>query len=202
MHGASGRALFFLRRYERDGDPSLLELSRAELGRDLDACVDVPDGTLQVDEGYRVLPYLASGSAGIALVLADHLRHEHVERFERAIDPIQRAAEPEFVILSGLFNGRAGLIGLLAHLREAGSRPVELVDPVIARLVRRLAWHALTYDVHVAFPGDGLMRLSMDLSTGSAGVLLALRAAGGGRLLLPGFAPGVPATPSSVAATV
>ena len=43
--------------------------------------------------------------------------------------------------------------------------------------VRRLAWHALTYRENLAFPGEQLLRLSMDLATGSAGILLALGAA-------------------------
>jgi hypothetical protein len=50
-------------------------------------------------------------------------------------------------------------------------------DPVVADQVRRLTWHALTYRGHLAFPGDQLLRLSMDLATGTAGVLLALGAA-------------------------
>ena len=47
----------------------------------------------------------------------------------------------------------------------------------MAAQIRRLAWHALSYEGHLAFPGDRLLRLSMDLATGTAGVLLALGAA-------------------------
>jgi hypothetical protein len=50
-------------------------------------------------------------------------------------------------------------------------------DPVVAEQVRRLAWHALAYKGHLAFPGDHLVRLSMDLTTGTAGVLLGIGAA-------------------------
>ena len=50
-------------------------------------------------------------------------------------------------------------------------------DPVVAAHVRRLAWHALTYGGQLAFPGEQLLRLSMDLATGTAGVLLALGSA-------------------------
>jgi hypothetical protein len=35
----------------------------------------------------------------------------------------------------------------------------------------------MSYGGHLAFPGDQLLRLSMDLGTGTAGVLLALGAA-------------------------
>jgi hypothetical protein len=51
------------------------------------------------------------------------------------------------------------------------------LDGAIADHVHRLAWHALPYEGHLAFPGHRLLRLSMDLATGTAGVLLALGAA-------------------------
>jgi hypothetical protein len=50
-------------------------------------------------------------------------------------------------------------------------------DPVVAAHVRRLEWHAMSYGGHLAFPGGHLLRLSMDMATGTAGVLLALGAA-------------------------
>jgi hypothetical protein len=50
-------------------------------------------------------------------------------------------------------------------------------DEVVATHIRRLAWHATTREGYLAFPGEELLRLSMDLATGTAGVLLALGAA-------------------------
>jgi len=44
----------------------------------------------------------------------------------------------------------------------------------VAANVRRLAWHAIGYRGGTAFPGETLFRLSMDLATGTAGVLLSL----------------------------
>lgn len=200
LKGPSGRALFFIRMFERWGERRFLELARQELGRDLDECVEVPDGTLQMDEGYRVMPYLATGSAGVALVAAEYLKHEHDERFDGAVERIRKATEPEFVICPSLFNGRAGLIALLTHLRATGTRSPEQLDPVITRLVRRLSWHALSYQDHVAFPGEPLLRLSMDLGTGAAGVLMVLRAAAGAPLALPGLEPARHRSPTSLAA--
>jgi hypothetical protein len=54
--------------------------------------------------------------------------------------------------------------------QEAGRR-------VVAAHVDRLAWHAVRYGGGLAFPGDMLFRLSMDLGTGTAGVLLGTAAA-------------------------
>ncbi|QMU80319.1 protein kinase/lanthionine synthetase C family protein [Streptacidiphilus sp. PB12-B1b] len=173
MRGGSGAALFFLRLFERTGDTGLLDLAREALDRDLARCVVAEDGTLQVDEGARVLPYLESGSAGIGAVLHDYLAYRPEEPWRQSLEQIRRAAEPEFVVQSGLFNGRAGLIAHLAQLQDGTARH----RSVIRRHIQRLTWHMVPYQGHVAFPGEQLLRLSMDLATGSAGVLLGVGAA-------------------------
>ena len=42
--------------------------------------------------------------------------------------------------------------------------------------MRRLGWHALVRGGNLVFPGPQLLRLSLDVATGSAGILLALHA--------------------------
>ncbi|MFJ7018003.1 class III lanthionine synthetase LanKC [Streptomyces sp. NPDC101117] len=181
MHGATGAALFFLRLYETTGDRDLLDLAELALRRDLERCVLAEDGTLQVDDGSRVLPYLESGSAGIAAVLHTYLDHRPDEGLQESVERIRAAAEPEFIVQPGLFNGRAGLIWLLHLLgRDSGA-----FENVIRRHVQRLVWHAIPYGGQVAFPGEQLLRLSMDLATGSAGILLALGAVFEGTPTLP-----------------
>ena len=61
----------------------------------------------------------------------------------------------------------------------SGNHPVGTAghDPDVVAQIRRLAWHALSYKGGLAFPGEKLLRLSMDLATGTGGVLLALGAA-------------------------
>ncbi|MEA2233506.1 MAG: putative SapB synthase [Solirubrobacteraceae bacterium] len=169
--GSSGPALFFLRLYERFGEATLLDLAATAIRQDLHRCiVRENSGTMEVDEGWRTMPYLADGSAGIGLVIDDYLVHRKDEQFAPAASAIRRAAECAFYIQSGLFWGRAGM--LLFHGRARGTSAER--DAVIAEHVRRLNWHALTYEGHLTFPGERLLRLSMDVATGTAGVLLAL----------------------------
>ncbi|WP_370144937.1 class III lanthionine synthetase LanKC [Streptacidiphilus sp. EB129] len=173
MHGASGTALAFLRLYEHTGEPGLLDRAEAALRRDLDQCVTHADGTVQVHDGARVLPYLESGSAGIGLVLENLLVHRPDSALASRQEAVRRAAEPEFIVQPGLFNGRAGLLGYLRLLRRGGPDTARVLA-VADRHRRLLAWHQVSYHGHLAFPGDQLLRLSTDLATGSAGVLLAL----------------------------
>ncbi|MFF3501387.1 class III lanthionine synthetase LanKC [Streptomyces sp. NPDC003247] len=173
LHGPSGAALLFLGLYDSTGDTGLLDAADHALGLDLARCVLGDDGTLQVDDGSRVLPYLESGSAGIAAVLHTALRHRPDPERQRSLEQMRGAAEPEFIVQPGLFNGRAGLI-LLLHLLQDGTT---VHRAVIRRHIRRLVWHLVPHQGHAAFPGEQLLRLSMDLATGSAGILLALGSA-------------------------
>lgn len=102
-----------------------------------------------------------------AKVIDDYLAHRTDDRFAEAREGIRRAARSVYYAQSGLFSGRAGM---LLHLARQG-------DPQAAAHVRDLAWHAVSYEGGLAFPGENLLRLSMDLGTGTAGVLLALGAA-------------------------
>jgi hypothetical protein len=169
LHGASGRALLFIRLYERTADPAYLDAAEAEITADLDQCVPGQDGALRVDEGWRHMPYLFTGSAGIGMVIDRFLTHRDNEAFADAAARIRIAARSCFYAQAGLFNGSAGMIVCLAaHDRQ---------DPHIAAHIRRLAWHAVPHAGGFAFPGDKLFRLSMDLGTGTAGVLFALAVA-------------------------
>ncbi len=174
LRGAAGPALLFIRFYESTGDTGYLDHAAAALRLDLDRCVFDRNGALQVDEGWRILPYLGKGSAGIGCVLDDYLLHRDDERFAQAATGARRAASSPYYAQSGLFAGRAGLIAYLSRQHAPGTAGR---DPCIAEHIRRLAWHAVSYRGGLAFPGDQLYRLSMDLATGTAGVLVALGAA-------------------------
>jgi class III lanthionine synthetase len=174
LRGSSGPALLFVRLYERSGDEGLLDLAATALRQDLRRCKLAAYGALHVDEEWRTLPYIADGTVGIGLVLDRYLAHRSDEQFERAVPQIRQAALSGFYVASGLYYGRASMILYLSHGLTPGAGAS---DPAVAVHLRRLGWHAMTYDGHLAFPGDQLLRLSMDLATGTAGVLLAAGAA-------------------------
>lgn len=165
-HGGAGAALFLLHLYEATRDTALLDRAAAALRWDLRRCTVRPDGALEVNEGWRTMPYLGRGSVGIGMVLDRYLRHRDDERFAEAVAGIDRASRSPFYAQTGLFAGRAGILLALAARDTARHR--------IDEQIRALAWHAMPYRDGIAFPGEQLLRLSMDLATGTAGVLLAL----------------------------
>lgn len=153
------------------------------LRRDLECCVTHPGGSLEVDEGWRTLPYLGEGSAGIGMVLDDYLAQgaDTEGEFERARAGVLTAATSRFYVQPGLFQGRAGMILHLARTDTPGATRERLAGQIDG-----LGWFSMDYQGQLAFPGHQMMRLSMDLGTGTAGCLLALGAAHA--------APGAPAT--------
>ncbi|HYQ68242.1 class III lanthionine synthetase LanKC [Actinophytocola sp.] len=172
FRGRSGPALFLIRMYDDTGDAGYLDAAARALRFDLRRCVWRDNGTIEVNEGWRSMPYLDGGSIGIGMVLDEFLRRRADEEFAKAAAGVARTARSPMYILPGLLTGRAGVL-----LYLAGRSADPAADPDVARQVRNLAWHALPYGGGMAFPGTGLLRLSMDLATGNAGVLLALGAA-------------------------
>jgi tRNA A-37 threonylcarbamoyl transferase component Bud32 len=189
MRGATGPALLFLRLYEHHPAPALLSHAARALHLDLDSCVHNAAGGLDVNEGWRTMPYLGDGSAGIGMVLDDYLAvsgragapvadtaADTEARFEQARADIVRAATFRLYAQPGLFAGRAGMV-----LHLARTTAPALPDGALAEQIDALGWYGMTYGGGLAFPGNQLMRLSMDLGTGTAGCLLALGAALGER---------------------
>ncbi|MFJ6075541.1 class III lanthionine synthetase LanKC [Streptomyces sp. NPDC093065] len=171
LHGGAGRALLFLRLFERTRDSALLDLAREALRQDLSCCVRGAGGALQVDEGWRTMPYLGAGSVGIGMVLDDYLAHRADEEFARAGDEIVAAAQAMFYAQPGLYRGVAGMVLYLGRTTATapGTGP-----RAVRRQLDALTWHAMSYRDRLAFPGEQMMRLSMDLATGTAGCLLAV----------------------------
>lgn len=173
LHGWSGPALLFVRLFERTGDTSWLALAEQALDRDLQECMIALDGSTQVRDGtFRTLPYLEVGSAGIAVVLNELARHRPEAECVAKLPDLLSSCTGEFVIHPGLMLGRMGLAATLAQ--AARREPNHVYEQAVARHLAALNWHAIPYEKGLAFPGHQLRRLSMDLSSGSAGVLLAL----------------------------
>jgi hypothetical protein len=178
--------LLFIRLFELTGERAWLSFADQALQRDLEECVATDDGSLQVRDGeLRTLPYVGVGSAGVAMVLEELAVHAPDAESVASLPGLRESCRGEFVIHPGLMFGRCGLLTALAM----GERRVH--DPVVAEAIdvhlSRLAWYAMPFHGGMAFPGNQLLRLSMDVNTGGAGVLLALAATLDGSPVLPFF---------------
>ncbi|MGW5053817.1 class III lanthionine synthetase LanKC [Actinokineospora sp. NPDC004072] len=179
VSGWSGPALLFTRLHDETGDAGWLDLAERAIARDLDECVVTDDGALQVrDGGARTLPYVAVGGAGVALVIEELAARRPGAACLARQPELLRGCHGEFVIHPGLLYGRCGLVAALAAAQRRSPTPERAA--AIRTHLSALAWHAVPYGGGIAVPGNQLLRLSMDLATGGAGVLLTLAAVGDG----------------------
>ncbi|WP_181776274.1 class III lanthionine synthetase LanKC [Amycolatopsis pittospori] len=182
LNGWSGPALLFVRLFERTREEGWLSFADQALQRDIEECVESDDGSLQVRDGEsRTLPYVGVGGAGILMVAEELAKHRPDAQALKSLPGLREACRGEFVIHPGLFFGRCGLMTALSM----GAEPDQRVRDTIDLHLSRLAWYAMPYKGGLAFPGNQLLRLSMDVVTGGAGVLLALAATLDGKAVLP-----------------
>lgn len=169
MRGPSGAALFWLRHFDITGDGRSLDLAEQAIRMDVAALVECPDGSLQMNEGWRAVPYLGTGSVGVGVAIARFLHHRRGSDLSTTLERIARAACAPFVIQTGWWNGRAGLIDFQLAVAE----PLDLPSTADQH-VRALQQHALLRGCGVHFPGEQLLRASTDLFSGSAGIFRVL----------------------------
>ncbi|MBN6037610.1 class III lanthionine synthetase LanKC [Amycolatopsis sp. 195334CR] len=175
VHGRPGvaLALYYLSRFSGDRRPLRrgLALLREELAhrQPLEA-----NGL-----GFRVsakdrrnMPYLSAGSAGFVHVLTRYLTVVRDDELEETLDGCLRSLGIRFTVSSGLFQGQAGMGLALSGAAELLDRP-ELADRALDS-ARALVKYAVPHATGVRWAGSHGQRLSAELWSGSAGVLLAL----------------------------
>ena len=137
------------------------------------------DGSFLADQGTRGLPYLATGSAGFGVLLPRVREDLWPEGLRSCLPGLRKACDAPGSMFAGLFNGYAGLLlgyaGLTRLLDENSA-----AEQARMRLRRSLERNAVglvsaTDSPAAMICGDG-WRLSGDVATGTAGVLVALRA--------------------------
>jgi serine/threonine protein kinase len=173
LDGWSGAAVAAVALGRDTGDHSWFDLARTALDADRLGLEEARDGSLQVRDGSRLMPYLADGSAGIGVALAQ-LPQRGPEDDDTLVR-IARACRVRCCSNAGLMHGRAGLLAALTLL------PVPEVDgslkgEVLTEQASRLHVHLFRSrsGSGVVAAGENCLRLSTDFGTGSAGVAAAL----------------------------
>lgn len=145
------------------------------LSLDLRACdVWQDDGSLQVRDGERYLPYLGIGSAGILLGSSLLPTEVSDKVLDGRADDLFRAITSPIYVCCGLTQGRAGMITTAkACTGFDRNRRRALVD----RHTAALTLHVCGSDQAQYAPGDHNLRFTTDYATGGAGLLSSLTAA-------------------------
>jgi lantibiotic modifying enzyme len=175
LSGRSGIALFLHRLARESGAPDAMEMGRQLLHDELKRAVDQPYGALSFPEdarARRIMPYLSSGSAGVALALTRYAVDAPDEQIVTALPRVLKDIDKMVTVMPGLYGGLAGLAFALAdHSAATGSGTS---SEAALRVASGLVKYAVPDSRGVRFLGDGTLRFSAELWSGSAGVLLAV----------------------------
>ncbi|MEV4558137.1 class III lanthionine synthetase LanKC [Kitasatospora sp. NPDC049285] len=178
FHGRSGLALLLHHLADATGEPRYRAAGLGLLHAELDRAVDLPDGSLSFADNSvnkRVMPYLATGSAGIGTVLVRYAAATADERCPAALPRVVADARKVCAAQAGLHDGFAGLAYLLAEYADLTRDDADRRDAV--RLATGLLKYAVPHGDGVRWLGTGSLRFSADVASGSAGILLALHRA-------------------------
>ncbi|MBP2708345.1 class III lanthionine synthetase LanKC [Microbispora sp. RL4-1S] len=167
MRGSSGAALLLLQLHTETSELGYLDAAQRLLHSDLRALGWTSEGTWGKGAiGRRTT--IAVGAGGTGMVLHSFLTHRFDEQFAQARDAVRSASRRALSRTVSLFQGQTGTILTLLHLGE------EPGSPLLAQHLDCLGLHAVRHNGQVAFLGFESIRISTDLATGGAGVLLAL----------------------------
>lgn len=171
-YGAAGIAAFCIELYKTTLQERFLDLAEKSIEFELENAIRTPKGSVTWPEAYsvpgRTVPYIEYGSAGIGLCLIRLWQSKRDSRYLEFLEMIAADCEATLAILPGYFAGLAGIghyyLDLHQHLGWTKFRDLAI------RMAQNLELYAIPHPSGKAFPADGLMRISCDFATGSAGV--------------------------------
>jgi lantibiotic modifying enzyme len=170
--GGSGMSLFLLYLYKATQKEVFLEVGKKLLDFDLNNASKSIDGGISwkkiMDQGRIVYPYLGQGSAGVGKAVARYLDFTGEERYSEFLEQIVADANRKYTVFPGLTNGITGLGDFLIDAYQVTGKEAHL--KAAYRAASGLLLFKMERDEGIAFPGDGLTRISCDYSTGSAGI--------------------------------
>ncbi|MFJ3921830.1 class III lanthionine synthetase LanKC [Streptomyces sp. NPDC090022] len=185
LYGRSGPALLLHRLARETGEARWLEAGRLLLHQELDRTFALDDGALSISDDARLtraMPYLATGAAGVAAVLTRYVATAPDERCAAALPRLVAGIRVSCATKeAGLYRGLAGLTWFLTGHAELTGTDAARRDAV--RAATGLLKYAVPHRRGVRFLGAGSQRFTADLSSGGAGVLLALHRLLAGPLL-------------------
>lgn len=182
--GQAGVALFLLRMSQITGDESYRRLGQSALDWEMANAVPWDDDSLSFNYSGTLVPYVEVGGAGVAQVLLRYGDFDAARTLLKGLS-IDQTAMPGYAFgMSGIADAMLDAATILGEpsYRRTALRQLDYVRRVfLFEPPPRFAVAHADGVRPLALPGEGLLRCSCDLMTGSAGVLRVLhRAATGG----------------------
>lgn len=164
LDGWAGAAFFLGKLFSVTYDKTSIQLAEKMFEKDYEKCAKDKSGILHVDDGFRLLPYLAGGSVGIAIVAKELNKITNNPKYLKMINEIKGITHTQCCYNPGLFRGYSSFIIMDTLLNKSIS------ELKLATLYTFL----VTEKDYLMCPGDYGYKFSGDIFSGATGVALAL----------------------------
>lgn len=177
--GSSGIALFLLYLYLESQEIKYLETGIKALEHDLFNMKENQDGRISIKRGTKSnpsfveSPYIYDGLAGIGTVALRYYVATNIEKYKNITNTIAESLNFKYTYHASLYRGISGIGNfLIDHYQCTGNlRSRKQAE----KISYNLNLYAIQSDENIEFPGEQLLRISHDLGTGGAGVLLFIK---------------------------
>lgn len=176
--GSSGVALSLLYLYLETEDKEYIDTGIKALEADLDKLLKDDLGDIcfnsvpERDERHIYSPYIHNGITGLGCALLRYFLITKKEEYRLILNEIIEVCELDLTLYPGYLRGMSGIITFLqdcvVYLNS------DYANELLKKVSENIKFFQVSFgDIH-GYAGDGLYRMSHDLFTGSAGVILAL----------------------------
>jgi hypothetical protein len=177
-YGSSGVAVFLLYLQRATGEARFGHAARRTLAYELAQLTPRDDGGIWLPgrAGSTTFePYWEFGGSGFGSALARFCAATGDESLRSTLDLLVRSIVTGLAVNAGLYSGLAGMVNFALDCDHLlGSTPENPYRALAQGITPPILALACEQPEGIAFPGNGLLRFSTDLATGSAGVALAL----------------------------
>lgn len=165
--GWTGLSYLLLELYEIEKTPEIIDFAKLCIEEDLSKCKQDNNNGLYVDFDNILSPYLLGGSAGIGICI-QKFKNLGCFDYDIQLSEIEKIAETKSFYNIGLFRGTAGILQLIANMK---GKDRELY---LSRFIDMLNIYLIERDDDIWVPGEFCYKLSEDVFSGRAGLLLVL----------------------------
>lgn len=171
LYGHASFGWLFAELYRYTEEEVFLEGLNVSISNEFKGYYTDETNKMQYSQGHRILPYLSMGSAGLGILISENF--DIVDsHYTENLESLYRAVDANFSVSPSLFNGYVGLkLGqfiMNKNLRKDSQH--ELFESTY----QGLSQHLIKFGDGLCVAGDNGMRLTTDIASGFAGVIIAL----------------------------
>lgn len=178
LYGHTGIGWLFGEAYRYTGEAIYKEALELAINSELLGYKYDNNGSLQYSQGHRLLPYLATGSSGLFVLIKRNISYLP-QKYQEYLSALEKAINPVFCVLPGLFNGFCGL-EVAKYIYNDRDNSFEGQKKLIEGLYK----YFIGLEEGLVIAGDNGLKITTDIASGFAGIAIALTSIIENKLLL------------------